>query len=77
MNPPLNYVFKNVNIERLELECFADNINGKAEFPVSISEILNGVSTFESISKSNNKGGQKVFVKDFEIVFSSKFTLDK
>ena len=63
---PKTKIFKNVNIERLELECFADNINGKAEFPVRISEILNGVSTFESIAKSNNKGGQKVFVKDFE-----------
>jgi predicted dehydrogenase len=37
-------------MERAELEAFADAIAGKAPYPVSESQLLNGVAAFEAVS---------------------------
>jgi predicted dehydrogenase len=49
--------FNPTDIERVELEAFADAITGKAEFPVTTQDVLNGVSVFEAIPKSLAQGG--------------------
>jgi len=48
--------FTPTDIERLELEAFSDAIRGTAEFPVTLEEVLNGVSVFEGISRSLDCG---------------------
>jgi len=49
--------FVPTDIERLELEAFAATIRSDAEFPVTLDEVLNGVSAFEGISRSLEAGG--------------------
>lgn len=48
--------FVPADIERLELEAFAAAIRGEADFPVTLDEVLNGVSAFEGISRSLDAG---------------------
>ncbi|MGB6230602.1 MAG: Gfo/Idh/MocA family oxidoreductase [Litorimonas sp.] len=55
--------FVPADIERLELEAFSDAIQGRAEFPVTLEEVLNGVSAFEGISRSL-KAGAPVSVRE-------------
>jgi predicted dehydrogenase len=45
-----------VDIERAELEAFADAISGKAPYPIRFAEILNGVTAFEAVSISAESG---------------------
>ena len=45
-----------LDIERAELEAFADAIAGKAPYPISFAEILNGVAAFEAVSISAARG---------------------
>jgi predicted dehydrogenase len=45
------------DIERAELEAFADAIDGLAPYPVTTAELLNGVSAFEAVSLSVARGG--------------------
>ena len=49
--------FVPADIERFELEAFSYAIRGEVAFPVSLDEVLNGVSAFEGISKSLASGG--------------------
>jgi len=44
--------FPRVDIERAELEAFAAAIRGEAAFPVTLDEVLNGVSAFEWVTRS-------------------------
>lgn len=44
--------FNPTDIERAELEAFADAITGKADFPIPTDDVLNGVSVFEAIPQS-------------------------
>jgi predicted dehydrogenase len=44
------------DIERAELEAFADAIVGRAAYPVSAAELLNGVAAFEAVSHSAARG---------------------
>jgi DNA-directed RNA polymerase delta subunit len=55
--------FSKSNIERLELESFAKSVFSNYKYPVSHDEIINGVATFEAITKSIKKNGKKVFIK--------------
>lgn len=45
------------DIERAELEAFADAIAGRAPYPVTTAELLNGVAAFEGVSLSIARGG--------------------
>jgi predicted dehydrogenase len=49
--------FEKSGSERAELEAFARAIAGKAAYPVSAEEILNGVRVFEAIAHSAAAGG--------------------
>jgi len=49
--------FPRVDIERAELEAFGAAIRGEAEFPVTLDEVLNGVSAFEGVTRSLAAGG--------------------
>ena len=55
--------FSKANIERLELESFAQSVVSNQKYPVSYDEIINGVATFEAITNSIMKNGKKVFIK--------------
>jgi predicted dehydrogenase len=44
--------FPPVDIERAELEAFAESITGDAAYPVSAAEVLNGIAAFEAVSRS-------------------------
>ena len=55
--------FSKANIERLELESFAQSIVSNHKYPVSYDEIINGVATFEAITNSIKKNGKKIFIK--------------
>lgn len=44
------------DIERAELEAFADAVAGRTAYPVTRPEILNGVAAFEAVGKSAASG---------------------
>jgi predicted dehydrogenase len=50
-----------VDIERAELEAFADAVEGRARFPVTATEAIHGAAVFEAILRSA-AGGQPVAV---------------
>jgi predicted dehydrogenase len=45
------------DIERAELEAFADAITGAAPYPIDTAEVLNGVAAFEAVSLSIGRQG--------------------
>lgn len=45
------------DIERAELEAFADAITGRAPYPIDAAEVLNGVAAFEAVSLSIERQG--------------------
>lgn len=45
------------DIERAELEAFADAITGRAPYPITMEEVLNGVAVFEAVSLSVERHG--------------------
>jgi predicted dehydrogenase len=49
--------FEKFDIERAELEAFADAIAGRAPYPIPWGDILNGVAVFEAVSRSITAGG--------------------
>ncbi|HKQ28209.1 MAG TPA: Gfo/Idh/MocA family oxidoreductase [Burkholderiales bacterium] len=52
--------FPKVDIERLELEAFADAVAGKAKYPVSAEEAVHGVAVMEAAIRSAAHGGDRV-----------------
>jgi predicted dehydrogenase len=44
--------YPSVDIERVELEAFADAVRGKSRYPVSAAEAIHGVAVLESIAAS-------------------------
>ncbi len=48
--------FPSINTMRAELEAFVDAIEGRAPYPITPVEILNGVATFEAICLSVDRG---------------------
>ena len=67
--------FSKANIERLELESFAQSIVSNHKYPVSYDEILNGVATFEAITNSIKKNGKKSKDEKSELNAKEKFVL--
>lgn len=45
-----------VDIERAELEAFADAISGAAPYPIPLDQVLNGVAAFEAVALSAARG---------------------
>lgn len=45
------------DIERAELEAFADAIAGVAPYPIPPADVLNGIAAFEAVSLSAARGG--------------------
>ncbi len=54
--------FPKVDIERLELESFADAISGKASYPVSAEEAVHGVAVMEAAIRSAASDGERKLV---------------
>jgi predicted dehydrogenase len=44
------------DIERAELEAFADAITGAAPYPIPVEHVLNGIAAFEAVSLSAERG---------------------
>ena len=59
-------LFSDTNIERLELESFAQSILSNISYPISEEQVLNGVSAFEAISKSIKENGSKVLINEIK-----------
>ena len=51
--------FPKVDIERLELEAFAEAIAGKAKYPVSMEEAIHGVAVMEAAIRSAANHGER------------------
>jgi predicted dehydrogenase len=50
------------NIERLELEAFADAIEGRAAYPVPVDEVVHGIAVMEAAIDSAARDGERVAV---------------
>ena len=44
------------DIERAEIEAFADAISGRAPYPIPLDQVLNGVAAFEAVPVSAERG---------------------
>jgi predicted dehydrogenase len=44
------------DIERAELEAFADAITGRAAYPIPLDQVLNGIAAFEAVSLAAERG---------------------
>jgi predicted dehydrogenase len=54
--PPKEIEYAPLDTERAELEAFADAIEGRAPFAVSLDDAFHGVAVFEAIVKSAKRG---------------------
>lgn len=54
--------FADVDIERAELEAFADAVAGTATYPVPLDEVINGVAVIEAAIRSAKSGGERIAV---------------
>ncbi|CAB3749193.1 Gfo/Idh/MocA family protein [Paraburkholderia humisilvae] len=55
-SPAQVFDYAPVDIERKELEAFADAVKGEAPFPVSLADAYHGVAVFEAIVRSASSG---------------------
>ena len=46
------WTFAGVSTGRLQLEAFAESIRSGTEYPIAIDDVINGIATFEAVSKS-------------------------
>ena len=56
---PETRTFPAVDIERAEVEAFADAIAGRKPYPVPRDEVLNGIAAFEAVTLSSADGDWK------------------
>ena len=54
--------FKQIDIERAELEAFSDAVAGKMEYPVPLEDVVHGISTLEAITTSAERNGDAIEV---------------
>ncbi|MBI2318175.1 MAG: Gfo/Idh/MocA family oxidoreductase [Betaproteobacteria bacterium] len=55
--------FPEVDIERAELEAFADAVAGTASYPVPVEEVIHGIAVFEAAMRSAKSGGERIAVE--------------
>jgi predicted dehydrogenase len=63
-SPQQETIFPIVSTERSELEAFANAIDGRAPFPVTIEEALHGISVLEAVARSIKEGRPIDIAKD-------------
>ena len=56
--------YPQVDIERAELEAFADAVAGSAVYPVPVADAIHGVAVLEAALRSAAKSGERVAVDD-------------
>jgi predicted dehydrogenase len=56
--------YPQVNIERAELEAFADAVAGAAAYPVPVEDAVHGVAVMEAAIRSARDGGERVGVEN-------------
>jgi predicted dehydrogenase len=54
--------YPRLDIERAELEAFADAIAGTATYPVPVEEVIHGVAVMEAAICSAGNGGERILV---------------
>lgn len=54
--------YPQVDIERAELEAFADAVAGAARYPVPVEDAIHGVAVMEAAIRSAGSGGEHVAV---------------
>ncbi|MBM3573234.1 MAG: Gfo/Idh/MocA family oxidoreductase [Alphaproteobacteria bacterium] len=60
--PPHSYHFPPIDIERAELEAFADAVAGGSAYPLPWDEAIHGIAALEAIIASARRGGDEVAV---------------
>lgn len=55
--------FPPTDIERSELEAFAEAVEGKAPYPVPVAEVLHGIAVMEATFRSAVRDGERVTVQ--------------
>ena len=56
--------YPQVDIERAELEAFADAVAGSAVYPVPVADAIHGVAVLQAALRSAANGGERVAVDD-------------
>jgi predicted dehydrogenase len=59
--------YPQVDIERAELEAFADAVAGAAPYPVPVEDAIHGVAVMEAAIRSAGSGGERVSVENFPV----------
>ena len=59
--------YPQVDIERAEMEAFADAVAGGAIYPVPVEDAVHGVAVMQSAIRSARSGGARVSVEDLPI----------
>jgi predicted dehydrogenase len=59
-SPAQVFDYAPVDIERVQLEAFADAVKGHARFPVPLADVYHGIDVFEAIVKSASSGKRVV-----------------
>jgi predicted dehydrogenase len=59
--------YPQVDIERAELEAFADAVAGTAPYPVAVEDAIHGVAVMEAAIRSARSDGERVSVDQFSV----------
>lgn len=59
--------YPQVDIERAELEAFADAVAGAASYPVPVEDAIHGIAVMEAAIRSAASGGERVAVENFTV----------
>ena len=59
--------YPQVDIERAELEAFADAVAGTASYPVPVEDAIHGIAVMEAAIRSAASGGERVAVENFSV----------
>jgi len=59
--------YPQVDIERAELEAFADAVAGAASYPVPVEDAIHGIAVMEAAIRSAASGGERVAVENFSV----------
>ena len=56
--------FEPIDMERAELEAFADAVAGNSVYPVPLNDVVHGITVLEAITESAGRDGEPVAISD-------------
>jgi len=54
--------FEPIDMERAELEAFADAVAGKSSYPVPLDDVVHGIAVLEAITESAGRDGEAIAI---------------